>query len=229
MRKSQPRALRGRALPRLLVALGVSLAASAACQLALEREAHADIISLWGQLHGGYLTGTSDRFDEGSQPFFGFSAGLSISFFDIFTDVRLDDFDLDKAGMWNQIGVGVSFGIPLYDASDDDDGLEGEGGVSAFSTLDLILGGRVAYLFAQYPLDARAAVSREFASGDRDDEPSQKGLNISAIAQLELELIWPLYFNIGADLGYHVLLPSVQDDHGVNFSALGGLKVKVGF
>lgn len=222
------RSCRRRRAPALPMLAGL-VVAMLATQLAFEREAHADIISFWGQLHGGYLTGTSDRFDEASQPFFGFSAGMSITVVDIFTDVRMDSFDLDEAGMWNQIGLGVSFGIPLYEAADDDDGLGEDSGVSAFSSLELILGVRAAYLYAQYSADAREAFAQKFASGERDEEPSQKGLNFSGIAQLELEVIWPLYLNVGADIGYHVLLPSVQDDHGVNFSALGGLKLKVGF
>lgn len=167
-------------------------------------------ISFWGQLHGGYLTGTSDRFEDGSQGFFGFAAGMSITVVDIFTDVRLNGFDLDSAGMWNQIGIGVSFGIPL-------------------PYVKIMFGTRVAYLYAQFSEGARERYQEEFASGERDDEASEKGLNFSAQVGVDVKLVGPLYINTMADVGYHVLLPSATESHGINFSILGGVKLLFGF
>jgi len=199
-------------LPLRVFFLASFIFAFAGTQLVAEREAHADFFSVWGEIHGGYLTGMSDRFDEGSQGFFGFAGGFSITVVDIFIDVRMDGFDLETAGMWNQLGAGVSFGFEV-----------------AEDLVEILVGVRVAYLYAQFSDGARKAFEEKFVAGDREQEPSQKGLNISAQAGVDVTLIGPLYFNAMVDIGYHVLLPAVTDDHGLNFSALGGIKLKFGF
>lgn len=193
-------------LPTVFFAVSIFLASS----LLSPSRAHADFVSIWGQIHGGYLTGTSDRFEEGSQPFGGFAAGLSLAIIDVFIDVRMDDFDLEKAGMWNQVGLGASFGLPL-------------------PYISLTFGARLAYLYAQFSEDARKAYESKALDGERSGEPSQKGLNASVVAMADIELIGPLMFNITGDLGYHVLLPDPAELNGINFSVLGGLKLKFGF
>jgi len=198
---------------RLSVILAALLLITTVSQVSFEDEAEAGIFEIWGQLHGGYLSGTADRFDEGSQGFFGFAAGVSITVLDVFMDVRMDGFGGDngiaEAGMWNQVGVGASFSVPIP-------------GVEPF------FGARVGYLYAQYSKAARDAYQEKLAAGERSDSPGNKGVNFSAQAGLDIELVGPLYLTFMADVGYHILLPDVGESNGVNFSGLGGLKLSLG-
>ena len=193
----------------LSLTLALALIATLFTQLTFEEEAHAGWLEAWAQVHGGYLSGTSDRFDEGSQPFFGFAAGATLLIVDLFIDVRMDKFDTDQAGMWNQVGIGTSFGLPL-------------------PAVDVWFGLRAAYLYAQYNEDARAAYNDKLATGERESEPSQKGLNFSGVVGVDVEIVGPLYLSFLGNLGYHVLLPDPTEFHGVNYSGLAGLKLKIG-
>ncbi len=192
-----------------LVLLFSAIMAVTSLQVLAPREANAGFFEVWGQVHGGYLSGTSDRFEEGSQGLFGFAAGVSLLMIDVFMDVRLDDFDLDKAGMWNQIGVGASFSLPV-------------------PVVEPRFGARVAYLYAQYSEGARDRFAERLELGERSDEPQQKGINLSVQAGLDIELVSFVYLTLMADVGYHFLLPDIENAHGINFSALGGLKLKLG-
>lgn len=187
------------------------LIATVLVQVVPQKEARADFFQIWGQVHGGWVGGAGDdRFDDGSHGAFGGAVGVSILFIDVFTDIRVDGFDPDTAGMWNQLGAGVSFGIPL-------------------GIVELILGARVAYLYAQFSESARERYEEKLENGERLEEPPQKGMNFSAQVMGDIELIWPLYLNLTVDLGYHVLLPDPENSHGFNYTVLGGLKLKFGF
>jgi len=86
------------------------------------------------------------------------------------------------------------------------------------------LGFRAGYVYAQFT----DAAKREYlAQGNSNPDPENKGINISAQIGLDIRLVGPLFIGTFADIGYHLLLPDVGEEMGINFHIMGALKVDI--
>lgn len=163
------------------------------------RTAAADWFGAYLQGHAGY-----QQTNRAGHPAIGASAGLTLLGFEGFADLRFlrDGLSGDR-GMWNQIGLRFGLGLPV-------------------PKVDPEFYAGLSYVFS------KVAPEDQDSSKMDEERDGYKGINPHLGFRLDVPLFPHISLGLQLEAGYHWLLPNdTEYSSGINFAALGNLKVSI--